>query len=315
MHNFAHSRLITPSTMENNNSPTQAAEHDQKIDPRNFDDMLAIVASIKEQVGEETARAELGIICGSGLGPIGDTVQNATILPYSKIPGFPTTHVVGHKGNMVFGQLGGKKVVCLQGRFHPYEHSMDLALCTLPVRVMHQLGVKVMIVSNAAGGINTVLRHGDLMLIKDHIFLPGLAGFSPLVGCNDPRFGARFVSVHDAYDKQLRQLAIDVGRRNNMTLYEGVYVMSGGPQYESPAEVSLFKTVGADALGMSTCHEVTVARQCGIKVLGFSLITNIANLDADQSVEVSHEEVLDIAKQAGERASRFVSDIIQELTI
>uniref|UniRef100_A0A0K0DRK8 purine-nucleoside phosphorylase n=1 Tax=Angiostrongylus cantonensis TaxID=6313 RepID=A0A0K0DRK8_ANGCA len=185
---------------------------------------------------------------------------------------------------------------------------------------------------------------------EDHIFTPALAGLSPLVGLNDSRFGERFVSLHDAYDKSLRNIAKDVAKKNNMRLFEGVYVMSGGPQYETPAEVvhplwqfngvklslfkrlvfitvidqlssymvpkmvyglvAMFKTVGGDALGMSTCHEVTVAQQCGIKVLGFSLITNIANLNADTSKQVSHEEVLKTAKDAGTRASQFVKEII-----
>ncbi|CAI5449832.1 unnamed protein product [Caenorhabditis angaria] len=248
--------------MENNNAQVAGAGGNaHTIDPRNYDDLLAVVASIKEQVGSEIAHGEIGIICGSGLGPIGDSVENPTILPYAKIPGFPVTHVVGHKGNLVFGTIRGKRVVCLQGRFHPYEHNMNLALCALPVRVLHLLGVKTLIVSNAAGGISSKFQYGDLMIIKDHIFLPALAGFSPLVGVNDSRFGERFVSVHDAYDKTYRNLATQIAQRNNMRLFEGVYVMSGGPQYESPAEVQLFKTVGADALGMSTCHEVTVARQ------------------------------------------------------
>ncbi|KAK5985100.1 Purine nucleoside phosphorylase I inosine and guanosine-specific [Trichostrongylus colubriformis] len=282
------------------------------INPRSYDDLLMVADAIRSQLGSK-ADVEIGIICGSGLGPIGDQVEDPTVLPYEKIPGFPSVKVVGHKGNLIFGHIAGRKVVCMQGRFHPYEHNMDLALCAFPVRVMHQLGIKRLVVSNAAGGVNPKFKYGDLMLIKDHIFLPGLAGFSPLVGLNDSRFGARFVSVHDAYDKSLRKLAMDIARRQGMQLYEGIYVMCGGPQYESPAEVLMFKTVGADALGMSTCHEVTVAKQCGIKVLGFSLITNIANTDADSAVNVSHEEVLHTAKEAGDRASKFVKDIIRHL--
>ncbi|KAE9418883.1 hypothetical protein Angca_003398 [Angiostrongylus cantonensis] len=289
--------------MSNVNSPHKP------INPRSYDDLLAVVASIKNQIGDK-ALAKVGIICGSGLGPIGDQVEEPTVLPYEKIPGFPSVSVVGHKGNLIFGKIAGKSVVCMQGRFHPYEHNMDLALCAFPVRVMHQLGVERMIVSNAAGGINPEFTYGDLMLIKDHIFTPALAGLSPLVGLNDSRFGERFVSLHDAYDKSLRNIAKDVAKKNNMRLFEGVYVMSGGPQYETPAEVAMFKTVGGDALGMSTCHEVTVAQQCGIKVLGFSLITNIANLNADTSKQVSHEEVLKTAKDAGTQASQFVKEII-----
>ncbi|KJH49200.1 purine nucleoside phosphorylase I, inosine and guanosine-specific [Dictyocaulus viviparus] len=206
--------------------------------------------------------------------------------------------------------MGGKSVVCMQGRFHPYEHNMDLALCSLPVRVMHQLGVEQMVVSNAAGGVNSKFKYGDLMLIKDHIFMPGLCGFSPMVGLNDSRFGARFVSLHEAYDKSLRNIAMETAKQNNIRLFEGVYVMTGGPQYETPAEVNMFKKLGGDALGMSTCHEVAVAQQCGIKVLGFSLITNICNTDVDKSIVVSHEEVLATAKEAGKRTSDFVKEVI-----
>lgn len=293
-----------------NNNVIHNSNH-KSINPRSYDDLLMVVDSIRSQLGDK-ASAEIGIICGSGLGPIGDQVEDPVVLPYEKIPGFPSVKVVGHKGNLIFGKMGGKKVVCMQGRFHPYEHDMDLALCAFPVRVMHQLGVKKMVVSNAAGGCNPKFKYGDLMLIKDHIFMPGLSGWSPLVGINDPRFGARFVSLHEAYDKSLRKIAMDIASKKGMRLFEGVYVMSGGPQYESPAEVSMFKTIGADALGMSTCHEVTVAQQCGIKVLGFSLITNIANTDADHSVVVSHEEVLQTAKEAGHRASLFVKEIISQ---
>ncbi|KAJ1346169.1 hypothetical protein KIN20_000889 [Parelaphostrongylus tenuis] len=296
------------ATIASNNVMSNAHK---TINPRSFDDLLAVVASIKSQVGNK-AQVDIGIICGSGLGPIADQVEEPTVLPYEKIPGFPSVSVAGHKGNLLFGKISGKSVVCMQGRFHPYEHNMDLALCSLPIRVMHQLGVKILIVSNAAGGVNPKFTYGDLMLIKDHIFMPALAGLSPLVGL-DSRFGERFVSVHDAYDKSLRDLAKDVAKKKNMRLFEGVYVMSGGPQYETPAEVFMYKTLGGDALGMSTCHEVTVARQCGIKVLGFSLITNIANLDADSSKQVSHEEVLTTAKNAGLRASQFVKDIISQL--
>ncbi|CAJ0602657.1 unnamed protein product [Cylicocyclus nassatus] len=291
----------------NNNNATDPAH--KSIDPRSFDDLLAVVASIKSQLGDK-AHAEIGIICGSGLGPIGDQVEDPIVLPYEKIPGFPSVHVVGHKGNLLFGKMNGKDVVCMQGRFHPYEHHMDLALCSFPVRVMHQLGIKILVVSNAAGGVNPNFKHGDLMLIKDQIFMPALCGFSPMVALNDPRFGARFVSMHDAYDKPLRDLAKEIAKEREMRLFEGVYVMTGGPLYESPAEVSMFKKVGGDALGMSTCHEVAVARQCGIKVIGFSLITNICNTDADTSVDVTHAEVLQTAKEAGDRASSFVKELI-----
>ncbi|VDD91568.1 unnamed protein product [Enterobius vermicularis] len=287
--------------------------HDLHIfSPLCYEDIEKVAEAIKKQV-KLCETPTIGIICGSGLGDLGDMLENPQILPYNKIPGFPSTNVIGHKGNLIFGYLKGKYVMCIQGRFHPYEHGMNLALCAMPVRVMHLLGVKTLIASNAAGGINQNFEYGDLMLIKDHIFLPGLAGFSPLVGSNDPRFGARFVSVHAAYDVQLRKMALEIGQKIGVRVHEGIYVMSGGPQYESPAEVLMFKTVGADALGMSTCHEVTIARQCGMRVLGFSLITNIANLDADVAVEVKHEEVLETAKEASQRACNFVTAIVEQL--
>jgi purine-nucleoside phosphorylase len=282
------------------------------VDPRNYDDIIRLAEVIRDMVDLKESPT-IGVICGSGLGDLAELLVDKQVVPYTKIPGFPQTSVVGHKGNLVFGYLSGKYVMCLQGRFHPYEHDMDLVLCTMPVRIMHHLGVKTMIVSNAAGGINHKFNYGDLMIIKDHVFMPGLVGFSPLVGLNDPRFGARFVSVHDAYDKQLRNMARRIAEEEDIRAHEGIYVMSGGPQYESPAEVKLYKVLGADALGMSTCHEVTVARQCGIRVFGFSLITNIGNDDADTSVEVSHEEVLQTAKEASVRACRFVSRIIDSL--
>uniref|UniRef100_A0A1I8ASU4 Purine nucleoside phosphorylase n=1 Tax=Steinernema glaseri TaxID=37863 RepID=A0A1I8ASU4_9BILA len=308
----------TASTLTMNGHATAAMENGYtngdhfEVDPRNYDHVVRVADTIASLINMEQ-KPTIGIICGSGLGELADRVTETQVVPYSKIPGFPGTSVVGHKGNLVFGKIGDKSVICMQGRFHPYEHGMNLALCAMPVRIMHLLGVKTLIVSNAAGGINENFQYGDLMLLKDHIFLPALAGFSPLVGVNDPRFGQRFVSVHDAYDIKLRKMALKIAEKQNIRVHEGIYVMSGGPQYESPAEVKLFKTVGADALGMSTCHEVTVARQCGIQVLGFSLITNIANLDADNSVEVSHEEVLETAKEASQRACNFVNEIIESI--
>uniref|UniRef100_A0A0K0E643 Purine nucleoside phosphorylase n=1 Tax=Strongyloides stercoralis TaxID=6248 RepID=A0A0K0E643_STRER len=284
----------------------------RKIDPKNYDDIIEVTAYIKKIAQLEEVPTH-GIICGSGLGGIGDIVEDPIIVPYYKIPGFPIPKVPGHKGNLLFGKIGGKYVACLQGRFHPYEHDMDMALCSLPIRILHLLGVKTLVVSNAAGGINPDFQYGDLMIIKDHIFMPGLCGFSPFVGLQDQRFGARFVSVHDAYDINLRKLALKIANDLEIRISEGIYVMSSGPQYETPAEVVLYKNVGADALGMSTCHEITVARQCGIKCFAFSLITNIANTDADKSVVVSHEEVLEISANASVRACNFVMKLLETM--
>ncbi|VDM22260.1 unnamed protein product [Wuchereria bancrofti] len=201
----------------------------------------------------------------------------------------------------------------MQGRFHPYEYGMDLALCAMPVRILHLLGVETLIVSNAAGGLNSNFKVGDLMIIKDHIFFPGLAGFSPFVGLHDQRFGERFVSLHEAYDSKLRKLAIEVAKRQKIRIHEGVYAMNGGPQFESPAELRMLKMLGTDAIGMSTCHEVAVACQMGMRVFGCSLITNIANLDPKNAVMVTHEEVLKTGEEAQERTCSFISEIVKNL--
>ncbi|VDM39588.1 unnamed protein product, partial [Toxocara canis] len=276
-----------------------------RCSPRKHADIVHVADVIKGLV-ELKDTPKIGIICGSGLGEIGDIVKDPQILPYSKIPGFPRTSVLGHKGNLVFGNLGGKYVVCLQGRFHPYEHQMNLALCALPVRIMHELGVQIIIVSNAAGGVNENFKRGDLMLIRDHIFMPALAGFSPLVGLNGDEWGPRFVSLYNQYDNELRAKGMEVAKQQGITMHEGVYVMNGGPQYESAAEIEFFKRVGGDALGMSTCHEVVVARQCGIRVIGMSLISNIANSTANPT----HAEVIEAAREASKRACKFVEALI-----
>ena len=284
------------------------------VDPRNYDDITKVVQSIIAQVGEDKAKSDIGLILGSGMGNIADLLEDKIVVPYEKILGFPSTSVQGHAGNLIFGTIHGKRVVCQAGRFHPYEHKMDLALCAMPIRVMDQLGVRTLIVTNAAGGVNKSFHYGDLMLIKDQIFLPGLAGFSPLVGEHDKRYGGpRFVSMHEALDKDLRVLTKDIANRMSMRLMEGVYVMSGGPQYETPAEVRLYHAVGADALGMSTCHEVVVAKQCLMKVVGFSLITNIANHDVDNANNVNHLEVIDAANKQGGKGVDLISALVKEL--
>ncbi|KAI6176301.1 Purine nucleoside phosphorylase [Aphelenchoides bicaudatus] len=240
-------------------------------------------------------------------------IEIQAVFPYDKLPHLPKASVVGHKGELIYGKLMNKQVICFSGRFHSYEHNMDLALCSLNVRIMHYLGAKVLIATSAAGGINPNFNVLDLMLLKDHIFTPGLAGLGPLVGLNDPRFGPRFVSVHDAYNLEFRQLALGIAKQLGIRLHEGVYVMSGGPQFETPAEVKLYETIGADALGMSICHEVTVARQLSMNVMAFCLITNVAKSTVENAVEISHEEVLQAGKDASARASKFLAKFVETL--
>ncbi|VDM92695.1 unnamed protein product [Litomosoides sigmodontis] len=293
-------------------STVQLFGNGKGINPKSYDDLSEVAKLIRKQVQLKEV-PKIGIICGSGLGSIADRIEQAEILSYSKIPGFPTTHVIGHKGNLVFGYMNGKYVICMQGRFHPYEHGMDLALCAMPVRILHLLGVETLLISNAAGGLNSNFKVGDLMIIKDHIFLPGLAGFSPFVGPHDQRFGERFISLHEAYDSKLRKLAMEVARGQKIEIHEGVYAMNGGPQFESPAEIRMLKMIGTDAIGMSTCHEVAVACQMGMRVFGCSLITNIANLDVEKPVAVTHEEVLKTGQEAQEKTSNFIYELVKNL--
>uniref|UniRef100_A0A0N5A327 Purine nucleoside phosphorylase n=1 Tax=Parastrongyloides trichosuri TaxID=131310 RepID=A0A0N5A327_PARTI len=289
-------------------------EHRLRTNPKDYEHVLDLAQYI-EDIANLPEKPVIGIICGSGLGDIAEIVTEQIVIPYSDIPGFPTTNVPGHKGNLVFGKMGNKYVVCVQGRFHIYEHDMNMGLCTTPVRILSLLGCKGIIISNAAGGIPGKVTYGDLMLVKDHIFIAGLAGMSPLVGYKDKRFGATFVSVHDAYDREFRAVAKVVAKKSGIRLPEGILAMNGGPQYETPSEVRFYQTLGANAVGMSTAHEVIVARQMGLRCLAFSLITNVCNLEVDTAVEVCHEEVLEMSAKAGKKACQFVYDIVNTLEL
>jgi purine-nucleoside phosphorylase len=275
--------------------------------------------SLYEQIGEAvqairthtSLQPELAIILGSGLGDLADEVQNAVAIPYAEIPHFARSTVLGHAGRLLLGTLAGHPVVLMQGRFHLYEGYTPQAV-TFPVRVMHELGAGLLLATNAAGGVNPSYRPGDFMLIADHINLPGLAGFNPLIGPNDERLGERFPPLLAAYDEQLRAQARSVAARDpELTLREGVYAMSSGPHFETAAELRFLRTIGADAVGMSTAPEVVVARHMGMRVLGISLITNMATGAVGETV--SHAEVLGSANDARARFARLVLGIIQGL--
>ena len=241
----------------------------------------------------------IGIVLGSGLGKLGDKIEDATVIPYKEIPGFPLSTATGHKGNLIIGRFGGKKVVAMQGRFHYYEgYSTDLV--TLPIRVMSSLGVKVLIVSNAAGGLNQDFHIGDLMIIKDHINLIP----NPLIGPNMEQFGERFPDMTRPYDFDLIEKAEAIARGLGYKLQKGVYLANTGPTYETPAEVRFYRMIGADAVGMSTVPEVIVARHCGIKVFGLSVITNCSN-DSTRSEAVNDSE--DVVKQADIAADKMIA--------
>jgi purine-nucleoside phosphorylase len=234
---------------------------------------------------------QIGIILGSGLNPLADEVEAANRLAYADIPHFPPTGVAGHVGQMVIGRLAGRDVLIMQGRAHAYE-GITLQDATLPVRVMHELGIGTLIVTNAAGGLNPAWRAGDLMLITDHIGLSAMIGHNPLWGPNDDSLGPRFPALSKAYDQALRRLAVKVAAELGIELRQGVYCGLAGPAFETPAEVRFLRLIGADACGMSTVPEVMVACHMGMRVLGFSGISNVAidNLDADEAA--NHEEVL-----------------------
>ena len=248
----------------------------------------------------------MGIILGTGLGDFGEKIEAAHILDYASIPGFPVSTVEGHKGRMIFGTIEGRKVVAMQGRFHYYE-GYPMSQVTFPVRVMKLLGIETLIVTNAAGGINLNFRAGDLMLIEDHInFLP-----NPLIGPNDAEFGPRFCDMTYTYTPALRELAQQTAQKMNIALRHGVYMAVTGPNFETPAEIRAFRTLGADAVGMSTVPEVITAAHCGMQVLAFSLITNMA---AGVTGELlSEEEVIEIGSRQGHVLRSLVTEIVAKL--
>ena len=253
----------------------------------------------------------IGMILGSGLGPLADAVQDADVLlPSENIPYWPRSTVEGHIGRLVIGKLEGQMVLVQQGRAHYYEgHSMQRV--TLPVRVMQRLGLETLIVTNAAGAINPAFRPGDVMLITDHINLMGMAGVSPLRGPNDDSLGVRFPDMSRAYDRELRGLALEAAEEAGLRLHQGVYICLGGPSFETPADLRFLRLIGADAVGMSTVPEVTVARHGGLRVLGLSGISNAANLDGDTLT--THEEVLAAGREIVPKLTRIVRGVLRRL--
>lgn len=239
-----------------------------------------------------TRQPKIGLILGSGLGPLADSIDSPDIIPYTDLPNWPVSTVVGHSGRLVIGQLEGNDVLVMQGRAHFYE-GYSMAQVTFPIRVMSQLGINTLIVTNAAGGVDPSYKPGDLMLIQDHINLPGLAGHNPLMGPNDETIGPRFPNMSSAYDRNLRKLARDVAQQENIELHEGVYVFLSGPTFETPAEIRMLRAWGANATGMSTAPEVVVAVHAGMRVLGISGISNSCISDPDTDAITNHEEVLE----------------------
>jgi purine-nucleoside phosphorylase len=250
---------------------------------------------------------EVAIVLGSGLGDFADTLLDAIATPYGDIPHWPASKVVGHAGRLVVGQVGRKRIAALSGRAHFYE-GHDLGLVVFATRVMARLGVKQIILTNAAGGINTGFAQGALMIIDDHI---NLLGTNPLVGANDDRFGPRFPDMSEVYSKRLRSIADDAARAAGVAVSHGVYVAVHGPSYETPAEVRYLRIIGADAVGMSTVPEAIAARHMGLEVLGISCITNMAAGVLPQPLV--HEEVMETARRVRGSFIALLEGIIERL--
>ncbi len=261
--------------------------------------------SLEYILRQTESKPEIGLILGSGLGILAGEITDPTVIPYGGIPHFPVSTVEGHKGQFVLGKLGEKSVICMQGRFHYYE-GYSLQDVTYPIRVMQELGVSKLLVTNSAGGVNKEFTPGELMIIKDHI---NLMGSNPLMGKNEDDFGTRFPDMSEAYNKELIKKAIEVASSLGIRLQEGVYAGVTGPSYETPSEVRYLRTIGVDAVGMSTVPEVIVANHGGMKVLGISCITNMASGILNQPL--NHEEVVEVANKVKEKFITVVKRIVE----
>ncbi|MEN9919536.1 MAG: hypothetical protein RL662_1972 [Bacteroidota bacterium] len=250
---------------------------------------------------------QYAIILGTGLGELANAISDKKEIPYNEIPNFPVSTVEGHSGKLIFGKLGSIDVIAMQGRFHYYE-GYDMKEVTFPVRVFQALGVKYLFVSNAAGGMNGSFDVGDIMLIDDHI---NTFPEHPLHGKNISALGTRFPDMSNAYDKDLRMLAMDIAKENNIKLQHGVYVGTQGPTFETPAEYNYFRIIGGDAVGMSTVPEVIVANHAKMKVLAFSIITDLGVIG--KIVEVTHEEVQEAAKIAQPKMAFIIQEVLKRI--
>ena len=261
---------------------------------------------VKERIGGATP--DVALILGSGLGDFTARIQDPVVIPYEEIPHFLASTVSFHEGKLIFGKVGGKQVICMAGRFHHYE-GYSFQQLTLPIRLMKLLDVKATILTNAAGAVNGSYRVGDIMIIKDHI---KLTGESPLGGPNMEEFGPRFFDVSDMYTASLRKIALDCAEGSGLTFREGLYMYFTGPQFETPAEIRAARILGADAVGMSTVPEALTAAHCGMKLLGLSVMTNMAaGVTPDRTL--SEEEVKETAGQIAERFGKYVERVIEAI--
>lgn len=250
---------------------------------------------------------DIGIVLGSGLGPLADQLNNAINIDYSEIPNFPVSTVEGHAGMFVIGELEGKLIMCMKGRFHYYE-GYSLEEVTLPIRIMSYLGIKNLILTNASGGVNLDFIPGDLMIIKDHI---NCSALNPLIGKNIEEMGLRFPSASDIYTKEIREIVKTIAKNEGIDVKEGIYFYSTGPTYETPAEIRAFRLLGADAIGMSTIPEAIIACHCGMKLLGISCITNMAAGILDQPL--THKEVFETAERTKDKFAKLIKACVRNI--
>jgi purine-nucleoside phosphorylase len=273
--------------------------------------MLELGEKVKESADHIRDRVdispEIALTLGSGLGGLAEQIEDSVVIPYAEIPNFPEVTVEGHAGNLIVGHLAGRHVIAMQGRFHYYEGYV-LRSITLPVRIFKELGASVYVVTNAAGGLNESFAAGDIMLITDHI---NLTGTNPLIGPNDDSLGPRFPDMSETYDAKLLKLAKQVAARKGIPLREGVYVGVSGPNYETPAELRFLSMIGGDAVGMSTVHEVIVARHAGLRVLGVSCISDVAAPEARHAL--THEQVVAQAQATGPTIGKLIEGVIEKI--
>lgn len=272
---------------------------------------LTLIDQAADYIRTKTSlQPEIGMILGSGLGSLAEAVENAVIIPTNEIPNWPVSTVVGHAGRLVIGELEGKNVLVMQGRVHFYE-GYEITEVGLPVRVMQRLGISTLIVTNAAGAVNPDYEPGDLMLITDHINLPGMAGLNPLYGPNLDEFGPRFPDMSQAYTPELADMARRSASQAGIHMHAGIYIFLSGPSFETPADLRFLRGIGVDAVGMSTVPEVIVARHGGMRVLGISGISNKANLDGN--TETSHEEVLEAGRVIVPKLTQVLRGVLSQL--
>jgi len=275
-----------------------------------MDSRIERIEAAVQSVGARLSglKPQIGIVLGSGLGRLADAIQDPVVIPYRDIPGFPVSTAVGHKGNFIVGTLGGKCVIAMQGRIHYYE-GYGMESVVLPIRVMIGMGIRCLLVSNAAGGVSFSLHLGDLMIIRDHInLLP-----NPLIGPNMDKEGPRFPDMTRPYDPSLIKLAEELAARMGIEVKKGVYIGDTGPSYETPAEYKFYRAIGADAVGMSTVPEVIVARHAGIPVFGMSVITNEAHDDYSEDYENDGEDVVRAANAAANKMTSLFKKIIEHI--